>query len=105
MKPITTTIPQDTPSIEAVERAVIEALAEVQETSSEAVRIELLAAGPQMPLDSLETVEIMLSLESAFGIRFPETKETCAAFASVSAVVELVRNLAVANAQHEGAPQ
>jgi acyl carrier protein len=81
------------PTKSEVEQAIFEALAEAQETSIDAVRSEVVAAGPGMPLDSLETVEIMLSLEDAFGIRFPDSPDTCVAFQSVPTLTDLVREL------------
>jgi acyl carrier protein len=73
---------------------IVSELAAAQQKPAADVRTALVAAGPEMPLDSLEVVEIMLSLEEAYGIRFPESPETCAAFQSVRALSGLVQQLA-----------
>ena len=94
MKEKPTSVMTSAPTETAVEQAVLEALAVVREQPVAAVRDSLVAAGPEMPLDSLETVEIMLELEEQFGVRFPDDAETCAAFQSVRTLVTLVRRLA-----------
>jgi acyl carrier protein len=92
------------PTKGAVVEAILEALAEAQETPIDDVRSAVLAASPGMPLDSLETVEIMLGLENAFGIRFPDSPETCAAFQSVPTLTDLVRELVREAGGVEGGP-
>lgn len=82
------------PARKDIEGVIVSELATAQQKPVADIRTALVAAGPEMPLDSLETVEIMLSLEEAFGIRFPESPETCAAFQSVRALSDLVQQLA-----------
>jgi acyl carrier protein len=82
------------PTRQDIEDVVVAELAAAQQKPVAEVRTALVAAGPEMPLDSLEIVEIMLSLEEAYGIRFPESPETCAAFQSVRALSDLVQQLA-----------
>jgi acyl carrier protein len=81
------------PSEEEVEEIIIGALAAAQQKPINGVRSTLLEAGPAMPLDSLETVEIMLELEERFAVRFRDEQETCVAFQSVQTLVKLVREL------------
>lgn len=97
-----TSIMASAPSKEAVEQVVLEALAAAQSKAVGELRVELAAAGPGMPLDSLESVEIMLELEERFGIRFPDEPETCAAFQSVQTLVRLVRELAAVEGDEGG---
>jgi acyl carrier protein len=94
----TTTVVADVPTNETVEKAIVTALAAAQGKPAAEIRVALVAAGPSMPIDSLEMVEIALELEDAFGIRFPDSAETCAAFQSVHTAVEFVRKLAAAAA-------
>jgi acyl carrier protein len=82
------------PARQDIEGVIVSELAAAQQRPVAEVRTTLVAAGADMPLDSLETVEIMLALEEAFGIRFPESPETCAAFQSVRALSDLVQQLA-----------
>jgi acyl carrier protein len=89
-----TTPTANAPTGETVERAIVTALAAAQGKPAAEIRAALVAAGPSMPIDSLEMVEIALELEEAFGIRFPDSAETCAAFQSVQTAVEFVRKLA-----------
>ena len=96
LKPKPTAATKATPAERDVEDAILEALADAQSKGLEEVRAEFVSRGPSMPLDSLETVEIMVGLEERFGVRFPETPETCAAFQSVETLVRLVRELAAA---------
>jgi acyl carrier protein len=86
----TTSIPSETD----VEVAIIALLAEVQEREAPEVRETLAEAGADMPIDSLEGVEIILGLEERFGIHFPDDKETSEALRSVKTLVERVRELA-----------
>jgi acyl carrier protein len=96
------TAPALAPSEQDVERVIIGALAAAQQKPTDEVRSALLDAGPGMPLDSLETVEIMLELEERFAVRFPDEQETCVAFQSVQTLAKLVREL-VADAAKGGA--
>jgi acyl carrier protein len=98
-----TTVVATSPMEREIEEAVLGALAAAQDKTVDEVRAVLVAAGPGMPLDSLETVEIMLELEERFAVRFPDEPETCAAFQSVRTLVALVRQLAEADAEEGGA--
>lgn len=89
-----TTTATPVPSETDVEGAIIDLLAEAQERDAHEVRDTLAAAGSDMPLDSLEGVEIILGLEERFGIHFPDDTDTCEALRSVKTLVERVRELA-----------
>ena len=50
---------------------LIELLAEGQCTTAEQLRVELLAAGEDLPIDSFLTAEIVAAVQSRYGIRMP----------------------------------
>jgi acyl carrier protein len=54
-----------------VEDVLIELLAEGQCKTAEQLRVELLAAGEDLPIDSFLTTEVVAAVQSRYGIRMP----------------------------------
>jgi acyl carrier protein len=88
------TISTGSPAPSVVEAAIVELLAESQGRDPEDLRDALVKAGAEMPIDSLEGVEIILDLEEKFGVRFPDDKDTCDALRSVKTLARRVQQLA-----------
>ncbi len=95
MKP--TALAPVVPTEHEIAEAIIELAAAAQDRPADELRREFVAAGPGMPIDSLETVEILLGLEERFGVRLPDDQETCAAFRSMGGLVKRVQELAEAS--------
>lgn len=76
-----------------IEDEVIGILAEHLNADAETSRQELVAGGPEMPIDSLILVEIMARVEARFDVRVPETTAAAAAFSSVLSFVQLIKSL------------
>src|SRR4051812_23664534 len=86
------------PAEHEVANAIIELAAAAQERPVDELRRQFAAAGQGMPIDSLESVEILIGLEERFNVRFPDDQATCAAFRSMGGLVERVRQIAGASA-------
>jgi len=70
-----------------VEQKVIEILAEYKDCPAEDISIE--SSFKELQFDSLDTVEIVMSIEEAFGIELKVTEE----FTTVKDVVEAIKKL------------
>lgn len=56
-----------------VEDVIIELLAEGQYITADELRQQLLAAGDDLPIDSVLATEIVVAVQNQFGIRMPTT--------------------------------
>lgn len=56
---------------QSVEDVLIELLAEQQHASADELLQQLLAAGTDLPVDSVLAAEIVASVQTQFGVRFP----------------------------------
>ena len=81
------------PTHDEIVAQAIRLMAETQGREVGEVEAELQERGQEMPIDSLEAVEIMLGLEEEHGIRFQDDDATCAAFQTVQGLVEHVQTL------------
>jgi acyl carrier protein len=82
------------PTEHEVAEAILELAAAAQDRPVNELRDQFNAAGPGMPIDSLEAVEILIGLEERFDVRLPDDQETCAAFRSMGGLIERVRQIA-----------
>jgi acyl carrier protein len=82
------------PAADEVERAILELMAEAQNRPLGDLLAERVKAGTGMPIDSLESVEILLGLEERFSVRLPDDDETCRAFRSLAELVKRVQQIA-----------
>lgn len=79
-----------------VQDFLINAVAGVRNVEPSGLHAEFAESGKDLGVDSLEVVEMMLEIEDQFGIRFPDTQETCDAFQSISRLTELIQQLVAA---------
>lgn len=70
-----------------VEKKVIEILAAYKDCPEEEINIE--SSFKELKLDSLDTVEIVMTMEEAFGIELKITEE----FVTIKDVVEAIKKL------------
>jgi acyl carrier protein len=94
MSPNKTAPARSVPTEHKVEEVILELSAEAQGRPVDELIEAFRIAGSGMPIDSLESVEILLGLEERFSIRLPDNAETCAAFRSLGTLVERVRQIA-----------
>jgi acyl carrier protein len=92
--PLTPVIPTE----HEVAEAILELAAAAQDRPVDELRRQFASAGQGMPIDSLESVEILIGLEERFTVRLPDDQETCTAFRSMGGLVERVRQIAGASA-------
>jgi acyl carrier protein len=90
------------PTRTEIEEVILELLAEDLGVAAGELREELVAAGPQLPVDSLIMVEILTRVEARFGIKVEETAATAFALRSVADFVELIYGLIQATTTEEG---
>jgi len=77
-----------------VERAILERLAANMKRDPTDLESELKAGGEELPVDSLEMVEIILDLEERFDVRLPDDTATAEAMRSVRALAERICQVA-----------
>jgi acyl carrier protein len=92
MKP--TSLAPVVPTENQVAEAILELVAAAQDRPVQELRDQFVAAGDGMPIDSLESVEILIGLEARFNVRLPTDQETCVAFRSMGGLIERVREVA-----------
>lgn len=73
-----------------VEDAILKLVAEQEGRQIQDLRRELLERGLEMPIDSLQLVEILVALEQRFDVRLPESQVTARSLQSVKALAALV---------------
>jgi acyl carrier protein len=76
-----------------VEAYLVELVAEVQERDVDEVADAIGTTDGGIDLDSLDAVEILVSLEERFGIRFPDDVVTTEALETVEGLARYVRRL------------
>jgi acyl carrier protein len=67
---------------EDVEQTIIELIAELKGKEPDVLLAEMLAAGPGLPMDSLDSVEILPALEDRLHVRLPTDLVTAKALRS-----------------------
>ena len=82
------------PTEHEVAEAILELAAKAQGRPVDELRDQFRVVGQGMPIDSLESVEILIGLEERFDVRLPDDQATCAAFRSMRGLVERVRQIA-----------
>jgi acyl carrier protein len=80
-------------AIDEVENVIIGLLAEQENSSPEELRERLAKEGPELPVDSLIVVEVLVRVEEAFGVTVPETVDSARSLRSVRAFAELIVDL------------
>lgn len=85
-----------------VESVILELLGEELKTEPGELGQRLSAAGAQMPIDSVIMVEILVRVETRFGVRVAETAPTAWALRSVCGFAELIVTLAQKNEAEDG---
>lgn len=87
--------------VNGIEALILDFLAEDAGMTAEEMRAELLAAGQQMPVDSLLLVEIIVRLEDELGCRLPEDPIMAKTMTSVSDFAAAVARVTVQPATSE----
>jgi acyl carrier protein len=81
------------PAATDVEAFLVELVAEMQERDEHEVTAAIEGTGSGIGLDSLDAVEILVSLEEHFGLRFPDDAVTTEALETVEGLARYVRRL------------
>jgi acyl carrier protein len=81
------------PAATDVEEFLVELVAEIQDREGPEVEAAINGTGGGIALDSLDAVEILVSLEERFGIRFPDDAVTTEALETVEGLARYVRRL------------
>jgi acyl carrier protein len=76
-----------------VEAVILELLGKEFKTEPGELREQLAASGAELPIDSLIIIEILVEVETRFGVRVAEDAATAAALQSVSAFTDLIMTL------------
>jgi acyl carrier protein len=81
---------------------ILELLGEELKTEPGELGQRLSAAGADMPIDSLIMVEILVRVETRFGVRVAETAPTARALRSVCGFAELIVDLVEEGEDEDG---
>ncbi len=76
--------------LQNVEEAVMQRIAEVMEREPTELEVELRRRGSELPVDSLDAVEALVTLEDDFAVELPTDERTAAALRSVHELSKLI---------------